>query len=74
MVLQLYLQGLVIAAIVVVLLSGLYLFAYLVRSGDKAWYVRRNRIFDVILVDLLTIPVLSFAILGLLIILRVRAM
>lgn len=74
MVLQLYLQGLLISAVTVLILGALYAFAYLVRNTDKPWYVRRNRIFDLILVDLLTIPVLSFAVLGLLIILRIRAM
>ncbi|PCS00907.1 DUF4059 family protein [Lactococcus fujiensis] len=74
MVLQLYLQGLLISAILVLILSAIYAFAYLVRHSDLPWSVRRNRIFDLILVDLLTIPVLSFAFLGLLIILKTRAL
>lgn len=72
MVLEFYLKGLVFSAILMIVISGIYLFAFLVRNTDKTKSERRNRILDVILVNLLTIPILSFAILGILIILRVR--
>lgn len=71
-VLKFYLQGLLISAVVVLILSIIYAFAYLVRNTDKSKTARRNRILDLILVDILTIPILSFAVVGLLVILRTR--
>ncbi|MFZ2577830.1 MAG: DUF4059 family protein [Lactococcus hircilactis] len=72
MVLQLYLQGLLVSALVMVVFSAIYAFAYLIRNADQPKNVIRNRIFDLILINLLTIPVLSFAVLGLLVILKTR--
>lgn len=74
MVLQLYLQGLLISFLLMLVLSLIYAFAYLVRNQDKSRTVIRNRIFDLILINLLTIPVLSFAFLGILVILKTRAL
>lgn len=74
MLLQYYLKGLLFSAFLMLGLSALYLFAYLVRNPNKPKRERRNRILDVILINLLTIPILSFAVLGLLIILKVRAL
>ena len=47
---------------------------YLVRNTKKPWTERRNRIFDLILVGILTTPILSFAVLGVLVILRIRGL
>ena len=74
LVLKLYLQGLVIAALLMLILVALYLFTYLVRNQEKPWVERRNRIFDAILVYILATPILSFAFLGILVILQARAM
>ncbi|MCG6979229.1 DUF4059 family protein [Lactococcus lactis] len=74
MILQFYLKGLLISAIFVLLVGGLYAFAYLVRNTKKPWTERRNRIFDLILVGILTTPILSFAVLGVLVILRIRGL
>lgn len=74
MILQFYLKGLIISALLVLVLGGLYAFTYLVRNTDKPWYERRNRIFDLILVAILTTPILSFAILGILVILNIRGL
>jgi len=69
LVLQFYLKGLLISFLVVGLLSLLYGFIYWIRKSRNVW---RNRLFDIILVDILTIPILSFAVVGILIILRIR--
>lgn len=74
MILQFYLKGLLISAIFVLLVGGLYTFTYLVRNTKKPWTERRNRIFDLILVGILTTPILSFAVLGVLVILRIRGL
>lgn len=72
LVLQFYLKGLLISFLVVGLLSLLYGFIYWIRNQHKSRNVWRNRLFDIILVDILTIPILSFAVVGILIILRIR--
>ena len=72
MILQFYLKGLLISAIFVLLVGGFYAFTYLVRNTKKPWAERRNRIFDLILVGILTTPILSFAVLGVLVILKIR--
>lgn len=72
LVLQFYLQGLLISFIVVAAVSGLYLLAYLGSSKKISKSIKQNRIFDVILIDILTIPVLSFAVVALLAILKSR--
>ncbi|WP_288624893.1 DUF4059 family protein [uncultured Lactococcus sp.] len=74
MILQFYLKGLLISAIFVLLVGELYAFTYLVRNTKKPWTERRNRIFDLILVGILTTPILSFAVLGVLVILRIRGL
>ncbi|MFC4652385.1 DUF4059 family protein [Lactococcus nasutitermitis] len=72
LVLQFYLKGLLISALLVLVVSAFYAFTYLVRHSNQPHSVKRNRILDLILIDILTIPILSFAMLGLLIILRIR--
>ncbi|KXT62403.1 DUF4059 family protein [Lactococcus sp. DD01] len=72
LVLQFYLKGLLISFLVVGLLSLLYGFIYWLRNHHKPRNVWRNRLFDIILVDILTIPILSFTVVGILIILRIR--
>ena len=74
LVLQFYLQGLIISFFVVALLSALYGFIYWTRNRHKPRSVWRNRLFDIILVDILIIPILSFAVVGILLILRIRGL
>jgi len=72
LILELYIQGLIFSILLVAILAGLYIFAYSVRNTDKSKIERRNRIMDTILIAVLTIPILSFALLGILVILRAR--
>ena len=72
LILELYIKGLIFSFLVVAVCAGIYLFAYLVRRTDKTRVERRNRVIDTILIAVLTVPILSFAVLGLLVILRVR--
>ncbi|RZI49872.1 DUF4059 family protein [Lactococcus kimchii] len=74
MILQFYLKGLLISALFVLFIGGLYAFTYLVRNTKKPWSERRNHIFDLILVAILTVPILSFAVLGVLVIMRIRGL
>ena len=71
-ILAIYLKSLLISAVVVLILSGLYMLGTISRNYDKPLSVRQNKIFDVLLIDILTIPILSFAVLAILIILKSR--
>lgn len=71
-IIAIYLQALLISVVVVGVLSALYMFGVISRNYDKPRSVRQNKIFDILVIDLLTAPVLSFAILAMLIILKSR--
>ncbi|WP_332407109.1 DUF4059 family protein [Lactococcus laudensis] len=71
-ILAIYLKSLLISAVVVLILSGLYMLGTISRNYDKPLSDRQNKIFDVLLIDILTIPILSFAVLAILIILKSR--
>jgi hypothetical protein len=70
--LSIYLKSLVISAVLIVVISGIYMLGVISRNYDKPKSIRQNRIFDVLLIDILTIPIFSFAILAILIILKAR--
>ena len=71
-ILAFYLESLLISAIIVGIISGLYLMGVISRNYDNPRTVRQNKVFDILLIDILTIPVLSFAVLAILIILKSR--
>lgn len=71
-ILMIYLKSLLISAVFVVVVSGLYLLGTISRNYDKPKTVRQNKLFDVLLIDILTIPILSFAVLAILIVLKSR--
>lgn len=71
-ILAIYLKSLLISAVVVLILSGLYMLGTISRNYDKPLSDRQNKIFDVLLIDIFTIPILSFAVLAILIILKSR--
>jgi len=74
MIISLYLKGLLFSILIVGGLSGLYLLSYFIRRTDKTQAEKRNRVIDVILINILVIPILSFAFLGIFIILRSRGL
>jgi hypothetical protein len=59
--LEFYLKSLLITVLLVFAISVLYLLGYMARGQNIPSHERRERMFDVVLVDLLTIPILSFA-------------
>ncbi|GFH40182.1 DUF4059 family protein [Lactococcus insecticola] len=71
-VLSIYLKSLLISAVFVIIVSGIYMLGVISRSYNQPKNVRQNRIFDILLIDILTIPVLSFAVVAVLIILKAR--
>lgn len=71
-ILSIYLKSLVISTVLIVIISGIYLLGVISRNYDKPKNIRQNRIFDILLIDILTIPIFSFAILAMLVILKAR--
>ncbi len=70
-ILSLYLQSLVIAAVAMLVFCLLWL---VVRSGlnkDKTLAARRGFLYDLLLIYIMTVPILSFGVIGLLLIFRV---
>ncbi|WEV44688.1 DUF4059 family protein [Streptococcaceae bacterium ESL0687] len=71
--LTLYVEAFFITAVLALVASVLYLLGYMARGGQKKTLMQRqNKILDVLLVDVLTIPVVSFAILALIVTLKSR--
>lgn len=69
---KLYLEALLITALIAFAISVLYILGYMARGQNKTIHQRQNKIFDVMLINFLSIPILSFATLTILIIIRSR--
>lgn len=65
MMLGLYLQSLLIAVFCVMGLSLLWWLFRLARRSDKTRQARQSALYDLIVINLLTIPILAFGILAL---------
>jgi len=72
LILQVYLEGIVISAFLVLGLSLLYLILAYIGQDKRAKARRRNIFFDLAVIDLLTIPVVAFAVMAVLIMIRAR--
>lgn len=69
-ILGLYLQSLLIATGIVLLASLCWLFLRLVREIDKTRQDRQEFLFDLLIIAVMTIPILSFGVVGVLLMLR----
>lgn len=67
---SLYIQSLLYTTIGVGLLAGIWIGLRMLRRKDKTARERQSHLYDVLLIAIMTIPVLSFATLGLLIVSR----
>ena len=70
-ILGLYIQSLFLSAIVVILLSICWLFLRVVRQVDKTAAERQEFMYDLLMINVMTIPILSFGIVGILLMLKV---
>ncbi|MGT2950405.1 hypothetical protein BU202_04455 [Streptococcus cuniculi] len=70
-ILGLYVKSLLIAAVVVVFLSISWFLLRLVKKKDKTIQERQEVLFDLLIINVMTIPILSFGIVGILLMLRV---
>lgn len=69
-ILMLYMQSLLITALAVTALSVLWISFRATRRKDKTLRERHVHLYDVLLIAIMTTPVLSFAVMGLILALR----
>ena len=67
---SLYIQSLIYTAILVGLADGLWLLLQRLSRKDRTLAVGQSQIYDLLLITIMTIPILSFAIFGLLVVLK----
>jgi hypothetical protein len=66
----LYIESLIYTAVGVGIIAGLWIGLRMIRRKDKTAKERQSHLYDVLLIVIMTIPILSFATLGLLIVLK----
>lgn len=70
-ILSLYLQSLMISAGVVIFLSLCWFVMRAIKKVDKTVQERQEVLYDLLMINVMTIPIVSFGIVGLLLILKV---
>ncbi|MBO4107878.1 DUF4059 family protein [Streptococcus suis] len=69
-ILGLYLQSLVLTIVFMVVLSGFWFLGRMIRRADKTVQERQDALYDLMMINVMTIPILSFAVLGVLLMLK----
>ena len=67
---SLYIQSLIYTTILVGLADGFWLLLQSLGLKDRTLTVGQSQIYDLLLITIMTIPILSFAIFGLLVVLK----
>lgn len=67
---SLYLQGLLLSAVAVLLIVGIWSFLRARSQKDKTAVERQAFLYDMIMVSILLIPIISFAFMSILLVLR----
>ena len=67
---SLYIESLLLTTALIGGLSGILILARMASRKDKTEKARQAHLFDVLLIDILTIPILSFAVMGILLVLK----
>ena len=67
---SLYLQSLFLTTAFIGGLSGVWILLRIASRKDKTAKARQAHLFDVLLIDIMTIPILSFAVMGILLVLK----
>ena len=70
--LSLYIESLIITSVGVLVASAVWIGLRAARKNDKTAKERQLHLYDILLIDIMTIPVLTFAVIGVLFILRAR--
>lgn len=69
-ILSLYLQALVIAAMLVVTISAIWFMLRVAKGVDKTIQERHAALYDILMINVMIIPIVSFGIVGILLILK----
>ncbi|MTB64340.1 DUF4059 family protein [Streptococcus sp. zg-86] len=69
--LGLYIKSLLIATVLVILVSVGWFLLRLLKKKDKTLQERQEVLFDLLIINVMTIPILSFGIVGILLMMRV---
>ncbi|HEL1618431.1 TPA: DUF4059 family protein [Streptococcus suis] len=69
-ILSFYLQGLVIAAIVVVLFNICWFLVHLSKKTDISFQERQDFLFDLLLISVMTTPIIAFGVAAILLMLK----
>ncbi|MER0122775.1 DUF4059 family protein [Streptococcus sp. ZJ93] len=69
--LGLYIKSLLIAAVLVIFVSIGWFLLRLLKKKDKTLQERQEVLFDLLIINVMTIPILSFGIVGILLMMRV---
>jgi hypothetical protein len=67
---SLYIESLLLTTALIGCLSGILILARMASRKDKTAKARQAHLFDVLLIDIMTIPILSFAVMGILLVLK----
>lgn len=67
---SLYIESLLLTTALIGGLSGILILARMASRKDKTAKARQAHLFDVLLIDIMTIPILSFAGMGILLVLK----
>ena len=67
---SLYIESLLLTTALIGGLSGILILARMASRKDKTAKARQAHLFDVLLIDIVTIPILSFAVMGILLVLK----
>ena len=67
---SLYIESLLLTTALIGGLSGILILARMASRKDKTAKARQAHLFYVLLIDIMTIPILSFAVMGILLVLK----
>ncbi|MGT2846982.1 DUF4059 family protein [Streptococcus massiliensis] len=69
-ILSVYIEALIITSILVAVAAGLWIGWRVMRHKDKTAKERQSHLFDVLLIAIMTTPILTFATVGIIMVLR----
>ncbi len=69
-ILSLYLQSLLLAAVAVIFVSLIWFLARMIKRTDKTLQARQEVLYDLLIINVMTIPIISFGIVGILLMLK----
>ncbi len=69
-ILSFYLQGLLLASLLVISASLVWFVLRMTKGVDKTLQERQDFLFDLLMIDVMTIPIVAFGIVGILLMLK----